>query len=82
MVLKVRKRICLLVETDGGDVIAHIGDVVKITTDLSREPVQGKLDLIRDFEIEIDCSREYQSDRRKVSMNHIRGIEIIRREKE
>ncbi len=77
MATRTRRIACLQFVCDNKEVIARIGDVIKVTSDLSQYTIQGKVISLGDEAFEIDCSKEYKANIQTVLMSQVRNIEVV-----
>lgn len=77
MSTRTRRIVCLQYVSDSKEVVARIGDVIKVTRDLSQDAIQGKVISLGDDAFEVDCSKEYRANIQKVFMSQVRSIELI-----
>ena len=77
MPTRTRRMVCLQFVSDNKEVVARIGDVIKVSSNLSQDTIQGKVISLGDDAFEVDCSKEYRANIQKVFMSQVRGIELI-----
>lgn len=73
-----RKEIVMQFVNDSKEIIIRCGDVIEVTSDLSRENTIGKVESIGEEKFTVDCSKEYRADVQQFYMNQVRNIKVIK----